>query len=96
MQLNKFFLIIILLSLNSCFGFCHVEASYSEEAKRLYDSFGTYRVWLSQEEARKIFGDCYRFGDIIYANKNIYKTKYILVRMGEPLTYESEKSWPGF
>ena len=96
MRLNKFLPIIILIFLNSCIGFCHVEPSYTEEAKRLYDSLGTYRVWLSKEEARKIFGGCYRFGDVIYANKNMYKTKYILVRMGEPLTYESEKLWFGF
>ena len=86
----------ILLFLNSCVGFCHIEPSYAVEAKRLYEMIGTHRAYLSNEEAIKIFGNCYRSTDKIFISQNIYKKKYILVRFGEPITYEDENIWQGF
>ncbi len=87
---------VVLLFLNSCAGFCHIEPSYAIEAKRLYEMIGTYRIYLSDDEARKIFGNCYRSSDKIFISQNIYKKKYILVRYGEPITYEDENVWQGF
>ena len=75
---------------------CHIEPKYTEEAERLYNMLGTYRVWLSYEEAHKIFGDCYRSTDMIFVSQNIFKKKYILVRFGEPITYADEDKWLGF
>jgi hypothetical protein len=88
---SKFFIIVIFL-LSSCHGVCYIEPKYSIEAKRLYESMGAYRSWMSDEEAIKIFGDCYRKTDIIYISQSFFGKKYILVRYGEPITYESDYS----
>lgn len=89
-------IIFILLFLTSCQGMCFIEPKYAEEAQRLYEMTGTYRVWLSYDEAYKIFGACYRRSDTIFVSKNLYKKKYILVRFGEPITYQDENIWFGF
>lgn len=95
-KIKKILFLVILLSLNSCYGMCFIEPKFTEEAVRLYNLPTTRRVWLSYDEARKIFGDCYRSTDRIFVADNIYKRKYILVRFGEPITYEDEKVWFGF
>ena len=93
----KLFIIVSFLFLTCCQGACFVEPKYTEEANRLYHMLGTYRVWLSDDEAYKIFGACYRKrSDFIYVSKNLYKKKYILVRFGEAITYEDENIWFGF
>ena len=92
---NKF-LIIILFLLSSCAGVCNIEQKYTEEAWRLYNMPFTYKADLSQDEIYKIFGGCYSFGDKIYISQNMFKKKYILVKMGEPYTYADEETWLGF
>lgn len=96
MRLKNNFLFLLLFSLSSCYGMCHIEPKYTEEAHRLYSMLGTYRVWLNYEEAYEIFGDCYRQTDMIFVSQNIFKKKYILVRFGEPITYAEEDKWIGF
>jgi hypothetical protein len=90
------FSLLIFLSLNSCSGFCRIESGFEIEAKRLYEMIGTYRANIDNEQAKKIFGNCYRSTDKIFISQNIFKKKYILVRYGEPITYEDEDVWRGF
>jgi len=90
MSLSKVKIFVILIFLTSCQGACFIEPKHTEEAQRLYDMLGTYRVWLSYDEAYKLFGACYRRSDKIFVSKNLYKNKYILVRFDEPITYQDE------
>lgn len=92
----KIKIIIFLLLLTSCRGICFVEPKHTEEARRLYEMLGTYRVRLTYDEAKQIFGACYRKSDAIFVSQNMYKKKYILVRFGEPITYQDEDKWFGF
>lgn len=62
----------------------------------MYNSIGTYRVYLSEEEGKKLFGKCYRKIDKVFVFQNMYRKKYILVRNGEPYTYADEEIFFGF
>ena len=94
--LKNNFLIISLFLLSSCTGICNIEQKYTDEARRLYEMPFTYKANLSKDEIYKIFGGCYSFGDKVFVSQNMFKKKYILVKMGEPYTYADEETWFGF
>lgn len=96
LQLAIFLSIVFLL--NSCLkaGVCWVEPSFTQEAERLYNSIGTRKISVSDEEGQKLFGSCYRSIDRVFVFQNFYRKKYILVKNGEPYTYVEEDKFFGF
>jgi hypothetical protein len=87
---------ILLIIISSCHGICYIEPKHTQEAERLYNSIETYRIYPTYQEAYDIFGDCYRSTDKVFVYQSIFKKKYILVRFGEPITYQDQDKWFGF
>lgn len=93
----KYILIsLLLLFLSSCVDvngeYCSDPGEYNKNtAQSYYDSFGVYKVRMTPEEARKMFGCNYRRGDSIYSYSTFWGKKYILVRYGKAVTYIEEK-----
>ena len=82
------FLFCCLIFLNSCVSMCIVEDSDTQEAQRLYDSFGTYLAHFNEYQNHYLFGDCYNSRtDRVFVYESFFSKKYILERYGKPLTY---------
>ncbi len=97
-SLKSFLIFLSFFATTSCIssGICWVEPSFKEEAERLYNSVGAYKIKVSNEEGRKLFGNCYRSIDRVFVFQNIYRKKYILIKNGEPFTYVEEDKFFGF
>lgn len=91
-----FFVIIFMTNSCAVSGMCWVEPSFQEEAQRLYNSIGTYKISVSYEEGKKLFGSCYRSIDRVFVFQNMYRKKFILIKNGEPFTYVEEDKFFGF
>jgi hypothetical protein len=85
----KLFCLSLVLLLNSCISYCWIEPKFKREAERIYKSFGVRRVYLSEKEAKELFGGCYSsFSfDRIFVLDTLGKKSYVLEKNGQPLTY---------
>ena len=60
---------------------CIVEDSDTQEAKRLYDSFGTHLARFNEYQNQYLFGDCYNSRtDRVFVYESFFSKKYILER----------------
>lgn len=90
--MKKYFFLLICLLCSNCAGMCFVNAEDTKEAKRMYDSYGTYLAQISEQEKKDLFGECYDpRTDRIFIYSTLYSKKYILERVGEPFTYAGSR-----
>ncbi|MES2962204.1 MAG: hypothetical protein V4694_07480 [Pseudomonadota bacterium] len=91
--MRKIFVISAFCLLTSCYGElgslgCPYPSEYEiNQAKLMYNTFGTSRVYVPDVQAHKMFGCHYNDGDRIYSYKTFWGEKFILVRYGKPITY---------
>ena len=91
--MKKIFPILVLCFLASCYGElgsigCPHPSEYeTNQAKSMYNTFGTLRVYIPEAQIKKMFGCHYNDGDRIYSYKTFWGEKFILVRYGRPITY---------
>ena len=86
--MKKIFLLSFIFWLNSCANICFVEDSDTQEAERLYNSFGTRLANFNEYQNTYLFGDCYNSRtDRVFVYESFYSKKYILERYGKPYTY---------
>lgn len=91
--MKKIFLLTAFCLVSSCYGElnsigCGYPSAYkTEEAKSMYNTFGTSIVDMTPQRARQIFGCYYNNGDKVYVYKTFWGEKFILVRYGKPITY---------
>jgi hypothetical protein len=96
-KMKNFFLLIILIFITSCAEMVENIGCgtpyYTEQniAKSLYNELSSFRVRMSYEQARKIFGCYYRRGDLIYSYNRLYDSGYLLMRNGEIISYREAK-----
>ena len=64
----------------------------TREAKIMYNTIGTYMVRMSDEQAYRLFGDCYNpRSDRIFVYSTFFSKKYILEKYGQPWTYAGDR-----
>ena len=97
--MKKIALILILISLNSCLGILQQVGCFSPSE---YEKNEAYKLFYSVSSTKKelygdrgplgyqIFGCHYYPGDDVYYYKTIFRSGYILVRGGIPVTYFEE------
>ncbi|GDX35792.1 hypothetical protein LBMAG18_03030 [Alphaproteobacteria bacterium] len=84
---KKIICIFLVLVLNSC-AMCYVNPIDTEEAKRMYNSIGTYSVNITEEQGKELFGECYNHRtDRVFVYSTFFSKKYILEKYGRPWTY---------
>ncbi len=95
----KKFLAITFLGLTACglegqglFGsVCYVTDAKKNTAQSYYNSFGTLQTSVSEVEAKKLFGPCYKRNDKFFSYKTLWGEKLVLVRWGEAVTFAERK-----
>lgn len=88
---KKLIFIILVLVLNSC-AMCYVNPADTEEAKRMYNSIGTYAVTITEDQGRELFGECYDHRtDRVFVYSTFFSKKYILEKYGKPWTYAGSR-----
>ena len=88
---KKLICLILVFVLNSC-AMCYVNPADTEEAKRMYNSIGTYAVNITEEQGRELFGECYDHrSDRVFVYSTFFSKKYILEKYGRPWTYAGSR-----
>ncbi|MFM7619979.1 MAG: hypothetical protein ACKO47_00025 [Alphaproteobacteria bacterium] len=85
------FYITTIFVLNSC-AMCYVNPADTEEAKRMFNSIGTYSINITEEQGQELFGECYDHRtDRVFVYSTFFSKKYILEKYGKPLTYSGSR-----
>jgi hypothetical protein len=89
--MKNIFLLAALLILASCHPACEKNEIKQMEAQAMYNAFGTSIVRdMTNERAREIFGCYYQDGDQVYVYKTLWGEKYILMHLGQAVTYANK------